>query len=272
MFYLYIVISAASLLIFDNFFEIFRQGYSLWLVPLLFIGIFLSLILIHTIVTLAWVLSINTNKPMKNQKAFRAFVKLTIPLILKVARVKVDSRGEEIVPKDRRMFFICNHQHDFDPVMILSVFPDNEISFIGKKEIYTEMPFFGKAMHGLGCLPIDRENDRAAAKTIIEASRLIKEDKGSIGLFPEGYTSKTCELLPFRNGSLKIAYRSSSPIVVCVINNTRSVPKRLVWRSTKVDFRVLGVIEPEEYENLTTVELGDKLHDMMKAELEKIRS
>lgn len=272
MFYLYLVLSAVAIPFLNNFFAILKQAYSWWLVPVLILGIFLSLVILHIAVIVIWVLTVDFNKPYKYEKAFRKMAKISIPLLMKLVRVSVNVEGAEKVPTDRKLLFICNHQHDFDPVMLLSAFPDFEISFIGKKEIYTEMKFFAKAMHGLHCLPIDRENDRAAAKTIIEAARLLKEDKQSIGLFPEGYTSKTCELLPFRNGSFKIAYRSDSPIVVCVMNNTREIVKRMFLRHTTVELRVLDVIYPEDYKNLSTVELGEKLHGQMKAELHNLRN
>ena len=94
----------------------------------------------------------------------------------------------------------------------------------------------------------------------------------SVGLFPEGYTSKTCELLPFRNGAFKVAYRAEAPIAVCVINNTRSIPKELFWRRTEIKLNVLEVIPYEDYKDMHTVELGDKIHDMMLSELEKLRT
>lgn len=271
MFYIYLVLSAALIPILNNFFDILRQHYSWWLVPLLFIAFFLGLVIIHLIITVIWIFTIRTDKPVKNRKLFRRWVNITISLLMKIVRVKVNAIGTEKVPENGRLLFVCNHQHDFDPVMILSVFPDYEIGFIGKKEIYKTMPLIGRAMHGLCSLPIDRENNREAAKTIIEAARLLKEDKCSVGLFPEGYVSKTCELKEFRNGSLKIAYRAEVPIVVCVINNTRAIIKRMFLRHTDVELRVLSVIYPEEYKSMTTVELGNIIHAQMSEELEKIR-
>lgn len=271
MFYIYIVVSAALIPILNNFFGILRQSYSWWLVPTLFIAFFLGLVILHLLVTVIWILTIRTYKPVKSGKAFRKWVNITIPLLMKLVRVKVNAKGTDKVPENGRMLFVCNHQHDLDPIMLLSVFPEHEIGFIGKKEIYKTMPLIGKAMHGLHSLPIDRENNREAAKTIIEAARLLKEDKCSVGLFPEGYVSKTCELREFRSGSLKIAYKAEVPIVVCVINNTRSIPKRMFLRHTDIELRVLSVIYPAEYKSMTTVELGNIIHDRMNAELEKIR-
>ena len=93
-----------------------------------------------------------------------------------------------------------------------------------------------------------------------------------MALFPEGYTNKPCwPLLPFRNGAFKIAYRGDAPIAVCVINNTRSIPKRMFLRKTVVDLQVIEVIEPEEFKPLHTVELGDRIHARMEETLKGLR-
>ncbi len=272
MFYVYLVASAALIPMLDNFFEILRHSYSWWLVPLLFVGFFLGLVIIHILITVIWILTIKTDRPIKQRPAFRRWINLTVSLLMKLVRVSVNASGTEKVHEKGRMLFVCNHQHDLDPVMMLSVFPDYDIGFIGKKEIYKTMPIIGKAMHGLCGLPIDRENNREAAKTVIEAVHILKEDKASIGLFPEGYTSKSCELLPLRNGSLKIATKAKAPIVVCVLNNTRSIPKRMFLHHTEIEFRVLSVITPEEYVGMNTNELGDIIHSQMKTAIDEIRN
>ena len=134
------------------------------------------------------------------------------------------------------------------------------------------MFLIGKIMHKLYGFPIDRENNREGAKTIVKAIKVLKEGKASIGLFPEGYTSKTCELLPFRNGSFKIALKAKVPIVVCVINNTRAIPKRMCRFTTKVDFKIVDVVYPEVYEGMNTAELGDMIHEKMEKAYNKIRN
>lgn len=272
MFYFYIVLSAVLLPVLNNFYEIFGQPYSWWLVPVLFIAFFLGLVLLHLIFVCIWVALTNVNKPPKNTAAFRKLANITIPLLLKLTRVRVEVTGADKIPENARMLFVCNHQHDFDPIMLMYAFPTADMGFIGKKDIYKDMPFIAKAMHRLYCLPIDRENDRAAAKTVIEAARLLKSGKASVGLFPEGYTSKTCELLPFRNGSFKIGYRAGADIAVCAINNTRSIPRRMFLRRTVIELRVLDVIRYEDYKDTATHELGDKIHTEMEAALNEMRS
>ncbi|MGI6279399.1 MAG: lysophospholipid acyltransferase family protein [Acutalibacteraceae bacterium] len=269
---LYLIISVAAVLILNNFFEIFRQSYSVWLVPLLVLGILIVLLILQAAVFLLMIATTNLNgKPGRGQAFFRFLVINSLQLIAFFGRVKIRASGLEKLPEDKKMLFVCNHQHDFDPVIMLLAFPDYNISFIGKKDIYTEKILYAKAMHRLDCLPIDRENDREAAKTIISAIKFLTEDKHSVGLFPEGYTSKTGELLPFRNGSFKIALKSKAPVAVCVLNNTKSIPKNLFRRKTVVDFRLLDVIYAETYESMNTVELGDIIHKQMEEALKDIK-
>ena len=275
MIYLYLILSVALIPFLNNFFEILRQSYSWWLVPVLVVAFFLGFVILHMLwflITFAFV-KLNSDKE-KGAKYYRFVLKLTLPLIVKLVRVKINLSGKSIdeVPTDRKMMFVCNHQHDFDPAVIWSVFPENNIGFIGKKEIYKTMPLIAKVMHKLYGLPIDRENNREAAKTIIEAIRYIKNDKASIAIFPEGYVSPKCDLLPFRNGAFKIALKANAPIVVCVLNGTRKIPKRMIWRRSEVDFRIIDVLYPEDYEGMNTNEIGDKIHALMETALTEIKN
>lgn len=272
MFYVYLFLSVALVPLLNNFYAILRESYSWWLVPLLVLAFFVGFIIIQLSIFFISVAVVDINKPAeKGAKYYRFIANLSLPLILKLARVKINLSGADKVPENGRMLFVCNHQHNYDPIIMLTAFPQAEIGFIGKKEIYTTMPFVAKIMHKLYCLPIDRENNREAVKTIISAVKILKENKASIGLFPEGYTSKNCEILPIRSGSLKIAYKANVPIVVCVINNTQSISKNMFKRRTDIEFRVLGVIQPSDFENLSTSELGDIIHNQMKDAISEIR-
>lgn len=269
----YLIISVALIPILNNFFEILRQPYSWWLVPLLIIAFFVGLIVLQIAIVLLMIVFTNLNKPVdKSEAFFRSLLRLSLPVILWAARAKIIKKGfDREIPENTRMMFVCNHQHDFDPVIILSAFPDEYLAFIGKKKIFTTMPFISRAMYRLRSLPIDRENDREAAKTIINAIKLIKEDKASIAIFPEGYTSKTDELLPFRNGAFKIAVKANVPIMVCAINNTKALPKNIFRRKTEVEFRLLDILTPERFEGMNTQQIGEIVHKQMEDALKEMR-
>lgn len=267
----YVVLSAVLVLLFENLFGIMQNPNSWWTVPLIFAGLFFTFFVLHALTVLVMIFTVNLNKPPKGTKFFRFLIKTGLPFLLRLAGVRFKTKGLEKIPHNTRMLVVCNHQHNFDPVVIVNFFPDSELSFIGKKEILTTMPFAARAMHMLECLYIDRDNDREAAKTVIQAIKRIKEDKNSIGLFPEGYVSKTCELQPLRNGSLKIAVKANVPIVVCVVDGTRVMAKSLFRKPSRVHFRVLDVISPEDYAGMNTTQLGDIIHGKMDEALKDIR-
>lgn len=251
--------------------EMLQQPVLWWVNMLLIVAYWLALYILHILIVLLMVFTTNLNKPPRFTGFFRFLIKTGLPTLLWLAGVKVDARDIDKIP-DGRVLVVCNHQHNFDPVIIINAFPKAHLSFIGKKEIFTEMPFACRAMHLLECLYIDRENDREAAKTIIKAIKLLKEDKTSIGLFPEGYVSKTDELQPLRNGSLKVALKSQVPVVVCVLDGTKNMAKSLFRRRSTVHFRLLDVITPDMYEGMNTMELGDIIHEKMQSALDDIRN
>lgn len=266
----YLVAAAAAVPLLNNFFPILRHNYSVWLVPALFLGIFLCLIIIHLLIFVLCGYVVNLKKSQKGVSRFYRFlVKITLPMLFSLVRVKVESTGTEKTDGAFPAMLVCNHLDNIDPAVILKELPDLKLGFIGKKEIYTEMPFVARYMHKLNCLPIDRENNREAAKTIIEAIRLIKDKTVSVAVFPEGYTSRDGEFQPFRNGAFKIATKSACPIVVCTLLGTRQAVKNLLLHKSVIYFDVLEVIPAEKVAEMSTAELSERIHDEMQKNIDK---
>lgn len=266
---IYLLIAAVLTLIFSTTFNLFKQPFSWWLIPLLLVCVFILLILLHLAVLAVSIQTVNLNKPPRDTNFFRGLVNGFLQMAIPVLKVKVHMTGLEKIPQNERFLLVCNHIHDLDPAIIYYAVPDSRLSFIAKKEVRDVYPFIYKALHKLSGLPIDRENNREAAKTIINATRLIKEKTNSVAIFPEGYVSLSGEVLPIRNGALKIATKSQSKIVVCTLWGTREIPKNLLKRKSEVYFDVLDVIDTED--NQRTTELGEQIYDVMKENLEKHR-
>lgn len=264
MLYIYLIIAAVSVPIIHKFTGFLYTANGWWQCPILLFGIFFLLVALHFGWVVGSILLVDTKKsPDKFSRYFRAIINETLSIFFKIAGVKIHTDGLEKVPEDTRFLFVCNHIDDFDPVVILSVLPDAQLGFIGKKEIYEKMTIVAKAMHTLYGLPIDRENNREAVKTIIKAVNTIKEDKASIAIFPEGYSSKSGELLPMRNGAFKIAYKAEVPVVVSVIEGTKSLKRNIFRRRSDVYFKVLKVISYEELKGINSTELGDIVSAIM---------
>lgn len=268
MIYFYVIFSAAALLVTDRYFVgIFKNPNSFYMVPLIFIGIIVLLILLQILMLLPIFGFVNVNKPRKKcSRLLRRYLSSTLKIFYRLARVRIHTSGFEKIPQNEDFLLVCNHINFMDAAFFLAELPQVDLRYIAKKEVYTDLPFVGKALHKLGGLPIDRENNREAAKTIIKAINIIKNGEGTIGLFPEGYTSKTGELQDLRNGSLKIATKAKCKIVVCTISGSRNVEKRLFKKRTDVYLKFAQIICPEDFGENTAV-LGDKVHRIMSESL-----
>ena len=241
---------------------------TLWLAAVLFIGFYLAMMLIAF--GFLWFLCklVDLEKPQEHDsKFYRSIMHLYIEALISLVMVRLNTKGLEKTPKDGRFLLVCNHLFLADPGILLHLFRKSQLAFITKKENQS-MFIVGKIMHKIMCQPLDRDNDRQALKTILRCIQLIKEDEVSIGVFPEGYTSRDGKLHPFRPGAFKIAQKTGVPIVVCTIQNTRVIFKNLAkLKHTDVDVHLVDVIQPEEYKGLSTVELSEKVYEMMISDL-----
>ena len=223
----------------------------LWMLPVGFVAAFLTQAAL--IFVTVWILSktIDLNKPQEEDSAFfRWMIGVLTEAAHTILMMRVHTRGFENVPKDGRFMMVCNHLNDFDPIVLIHHFRSSQLAFISKRENGSRF-IVGTLMHRIMCQPINRENDREALKTILNCIRLLKEDKVSIGVFPEGYTSLDHKFHNFRPGVFKIAQKAKVPIVVCTITNTFKVMGNLKkLKPTDIELHLLEVIPPEELEGV----------------------
>lgn len=241
-----------------------------WMLPCalgLSLGFFLALLVLFALVMLISGCFVNLEQEQKTRSGWFSFlIDQFLFIAFLFAGVRIHKKGLELVPRNEKFLLVSNHIYDFDPAIFLYCMPWAKLGFISKKENYT-MFFVNKVMHRLHCLPIDRENDRAALKTILKAAEILKTDDHSMAIFPEGYESKSGELLPFRNGAFKIAQRADVSVVVAVLRGTKDIPKNMFRRPTHVDMEILGVIPAQELSHVPTQVVGDRAHLMMEKAL-----
>ena len=198
----------------------------------------------------------------------RAIIKYYAPAVFRLLGCKIEVTGAEKLPRDSRFLLVSNHLADLDPGIFFTAFPDDQLSFIAKKEV-AQMPIIGILMRRILCQFVNRENDREALKTILKCIQILKEDKASVAVFPEGgILSEDGKLHHFRPGVFKIAQKANVPIVVCTLKNTMNViPNLLKWKPSHVEMNVLAVIPPEEIKGVTTVDIADRCYKLMAADL-----
>ena len=241
----------------------------LWMLPVGWLGCFLGIIVLVFLLVLVMCAFVDLEKEeSKDNRFYRTMLYVIADAAHTVLQVKVHTEGMEQIPADGRVLLVCNHLDNVDPVIIMhQVKKKQTLAFIAKREAGS-MFVVGKFMHKILCQRINRENDREALKTILKCIDIIKKDKASIAVFPEGGIKGGNVLHPFRHGVFKIALRTHVPVVVCTLWGTQNVfHNGLRLKPTHVDFHVLGVVQPDVYKDMTAVELGHLVHDMMAKDL-----
>ena len=241
---------------------------ALWLLPVMFAGFWLgSLLLAFVFLCVICALVDMDSQQEQDSKFYRFFMYLYIEALISLVGLKVETAGLEKTPKDGRFLLVCNHQNESDPGILLHFFNKSQLAFISKKENAT-MFAVGKFMHKTLCQMIDRENDREALKTILRCIQMIKEDRVSVGVFPEGGIKVYGKLSPFRPGVFKIAQKANVPIVVCTLKGTDVLfhnMKRL--KRTHVRLHLVDVLPAEALKGRTTVDIAEQVHAMMLSDL-----
>lgn len=211
---------------------------------------------------------VNYNKPQEEDSSFyRKLAAVYIEALIRLLSIRVHTEGLEKTPKEGRFLLVCNHQFEADPGILLHYFKDSQLAFISKQE-NRRLPFVGKIMHKLLCQLLDREDDRQALRVILKCIDILKADKASIAVFPEGGIKIKGKLSAFRPGVFKIAAKAKVPIVVCTLRNTQYVLKNgLRLKPTDVHLHLVDVIEPERYAGMKTTELSDLVHKLMAEDL-----
>lgn len=188
-----------------------------FLIVVLFL--FLYLLLGIPVLGIEWIIG-KFNKNLSDYQSLR-LVQWAFNVILKISGVEVTVIGEENVP-DEPVLFIGNHRSYFDILLTYSRCK-RLTGYVAKKEML-RYPLLRDWMKRLYCLFLDRENPKEGLKTILQA--IDYEKNGiSICIFPEGTRNDGEELsmLPFHNGSFKIAEKSGCAIVPMSLNNTVSI-------------------------------------------------
>lgn len=149
-------------------------------------------------------------------------VRWAFRVILFLAGTKLTVIGEEKIPKDRAVLFVGNHRGFFDIVATYSrvVRP---MGFVAKIEL-KKVPLLNIQMSNIHCAFLDRKDLKQGLQTILSCIQKVK-DGISICIFPEGTrnTGEEGTLLPFHEGSLKIADKAKCPIVPFAITNSQAV-------------------------------------------------
>lgn len=227
------------------------------MIRFIFVVIFLGLFLVLSIPVffIEWLVGLIS--PQKRDISSLRIVQWAFKVMLRMSGITATVIGEENVP-DEAVLFIGNHRSYFD--ILLTYSRCKRITgYVAKKEML-RYPLLRTWMKRLYCLFLDRSTPKEGLKTILKAIEYVKSGV-SVCIFPEGTRNDGEELsmLPFHDGSLKIAEKSGCPIIPMALNNTHAIfeqqfPK---IRKTHVVIEYGKPIYPNELDKETKKHLGN---------------
>lgn len=189
-------------------------------------------------------------------------------VVLFIAGVKQTVIGRENIPTDEPVLYIANHRSYFDvPISYVSL--PTLTGFMAKKEI-GKIPFLRTWMKLLQCLFLDRDDIRQGMKTILQAIEQVKAGY-SIFISPEGTRNHGKDMLPFKEGSFKVAEKTGCAIIPVALTNTDDIfenhfprvkPARIVLEFGKP-------IYPNQLDKEQGKRLGTYVQDIIKEMLDK---
>ena len=164
------------------------------------------------------------------------------------AGIKIDVTGRENVPAGASCIYLSNHVSNLDPPVLFPLLPGMS-SVLLKKEL-TKIPLLGTAMRMGKFVPVERGNNREAAKASVVAAADALKSGLHILIFAEGTRSKDGRLAAFKRGPFYLAMETGAPIVPIAISGTQTMMRKGSWaiRPGVARVQMLPAIDPAKYE------------------------
>lgn len=195
-------------------------------------------------------------------------VQWAFKVIIGISGVRLTVIGEENVPKGEAVLYVPNHQSYYDIILTYARCPG--LTGYVAKDSMIRIPIFSSWMKRLYCLFLNRENLKEGLKTILVGIEQMKQGI-SMCIFPEGTRNRNYqEMMPFKEGSLKMAEKSGCPIIPIAITNSAEIFENHLPR-IKPCHVILQYGEPIRIQDLTKEQrkfLGAYTRDKIQAMLD----
>ena len=188
-----------------------------FIVAVIFVVTFL--LLSYLLYPILWIVE-KCNKKAKDYASLR-IVQWGFKVVLFISGTNVTVIGRENMPNEATLY-VGNHRSFFD-ILIMYVQCKDLTGFVAKDSM-GKIPSLRVWMRYVYCLFLDRKDIKQGMKTILQAIDYVKQGV-SIAIFPEGTrnTGEELSMLPFKEGSFKIALKTGCPIVPVAINNSAEI-------------------------------------------------
>ena len=155
----------------------------------------------------------------KYEEAYE-YIKMATRKATHAGRVDIEAYGLENLPEEDGFVFFPNHQGMFDVLVFLQTCP-RPFAFVMKKEA-SNIILLKQVSQALGSYAMDRADIKQSLQVINHVAEDVKNGKNFL-IFPEGTRSKDGNMIPFKEGSMKMASKTGCPIIPIAITNSAQI-------------------------------------------------
>jgi len=180
---------------------------------------------------------------------------------------KLTTRGLENIVPDKPYIVIANHESTVDVFYLLGRLPIN-MRMVAKEEL-RKSPFIGGAMDRSGFIFVDTKNKGRSIEHLNKKFEILKKEKLSLMVFPEGSRFKDTRLGKFRTGAFVMAIENNMPILPIVMKGVREMmpPESKSFHRSDVEIDILPEIDTSKYTYEERNDLLNKCHHLMRDHL-----
>ncbi|MDR0832228.1 MAG: 1-acyl-sn-glycerol-3-phosphate acyltransferase [Bacillales bacterium] len=203
-----------------------------------------------------------------------SFVRRVLKVVSWGLRCKYHVEGLENVPKTGPVMIVPNHQSAFDPLILISIMKE-PMCFLSKIELQKTL-YVGDIIRLMDGYFLDRKDYKGSLKIFKSMEKRLKEIPNyRILLFAEGTRTKLKDfhLNDYKPGAFRSAYPSKTTIVPVYIQGSFRILGNL-FNIFKLNHTYIKFGTPllyEDYKDLSTPELAEKLKTTAEIEVEKLK-
>lgn len=178
--------------------------------------------------------------------------------------------GKENIDRKQTYLITVNHKSSSDIFVAARALPIH-FKFFAASYLFA-IPIFGWCLSMAGYLPIDRGNRRQARESLIKGTKILKQGKASLVIFPEGTRIEDAVIQDFKFGFLRIVTEAKQPILPVVMDGTVNIKtKDNFWfRSGRVFVSILPAEPTEGLEQKDWEETKKRFEELYRKEYDRI--
>ncbi|MEO8168192.1 MAG: lysophospholipid acyltransferase family protein [bacterium] len=162
------------------------------------------------------------------KKVYDEWLRRASRMFLRIAGVQVHVTGMENIVPGEPYILAPNHVNILDPFIYQGYFP-YLLRGLEKKENF-KIPIWGQWMRAVGQLEVDRGNPKKAAESMKEVARVLREERTSVMVAPEGTRTPNGRLQPFKRGAFRTAAEAGVRIMPMCCKGLYDINRKGDWR------------------------------------------